>query len=113
MKNWVALARFFGSGGLLHGTEPAYRDIAALAMLHQGPRNIMSMGQGWLREFKKLTKAVADSKSRVLGMPMHEFATPGALKRDCPEWYQSMYSVDAGRKVGKGGPARRHNSMTL
>ena len=96
----IAIARFFGSGGLLHGTEPAYRDIAALAMLHQEPGNIMSMGQGWLREFKKLSKAVADSKSRSLGVPRHEFETPDALKRDCPEWYKSMYSEGV---VGEGG----------
>ena len=82
----AALARFFGAGGLKHGTEPTHRDIAALAMLHQDSATIMSMGHGWLIEFKKLCKVVADSKSRVLGNSRHEFTTPGALKRDFPQW---------------------------
>ena len=109
----VELARFFGSGGLLHGTEPAYRDIAALAMLHQEPGNIISRGQGWLREFKKLSKAVADSKSRSLGVPRHELETPDALKRDCPEWYKSMYSVGVVEEGGASKAAQFEEPLRL
>ena len=68
-----AFARPFGGGGLKHGMEHACRYIASMAMLHQDARSIVANGQGWLKELKKLVKAFADSKSRSLGLPRHDF----------------------------------------
>ena len=102
-----ALARFFGGGGLKHGTEHACRDIASMAMLHQDARSIVANGQVWLKEFKKLVKTFADSKARSLGLPRHDFSSPDELKNDFPEWYKSMYAA-----VG-GDPARWHKSKSL
>ena len=61
-----------------------------------------------------MCKVVADSKSRVLGNPRHEFTTPGALKRDFPEWYESMYVKNTCGGgvvvvVGEGGPSEAAN----
>ena len=65
-------------------------------------------------ELKKMCKVVADSKSRILGNPRHEFTTPGALKKDFPQWYESMYVENACGGggvvvVGEGGPSEAAN----
>ena len=90
-KKLGLLAGFFGSGGLVHPTEPTCRDITALAMMHDADAEIMQDGLYWVRTFKGLVKTVAKSYEAKFGHARHEFTDPPGLQGDQRTWYDSMY----------------------